>query len=296
MSDRVVDHELARDLMLDGYELDGDRSSCSRASRWRSRRATSRGHALARRRSARSPTTRTRWAVAQLLHEGHVRRRVPPRRLPQRRDRGDRPRGREQRLGPCGPDELLADRRSQRRRAALDRPEADHPGRARAQPGGDRARALGSACPRSSSSAYLDGKDDPIKILYDHMRSGTTTARQLARMYDGGRPLRARPRRPRARVPDDGVARRPHAALRLQEGRHDRGARRDLADHHMENMHLSATVSMPAGAGPIEINGETRLPADLRQGRPDRPACASSATTRTRTRRSSRQRGTTRPS
>jgi hypothetical protein len=117
------------------------------------------------------------------------------------------------------------------------------------------ALSLSSPVPEQFQFGVLQGEDDPLEILYDHMPPDDDWEKQFARMYTSG---------------VDWANDNHHfdQAYRMTESLVDRtlhsdwqkdgmteALANDLAAHHMENLHQSASHAMTPGAGNLEIDG-----------------------------------------
>ena len=250
-SDSNVDSELARDLGLDGYTYDGDPIELLSSFSMALATATSAG-TLSRTTERNLAYDEDSWAVAQLLHEGRFgaeflrdvfhsgavaeigRRSVTE---------GAYPIGYSP-IGGTRGDGIETDQVALIMDALERNPEAA-------------ALALSSDVPEEFRiGVYLVDEPDPLKILYEQNRHWDDDAEQLARMYDAGIEY--------ANHNDklDQAYRMTESLVDVTlhgEENHDvmnESLARDLAAHHMENMHLSSTVSMDSGAGTVEIDGE----------------------------------------
>ena len=117
------------------------------------------------------------------------------------------------------------------------------------------ALAFSDRVPEEFQFGVLDGMDDPIEILYDHMR-WDEDGEQFARMYTSGvEYANHHDQLERAyQMTESLVDRTLHSDF--QNDRMTQALAQDLGRHHMENMHLSASVSMEGSAGVVEIDGE----------------------------------------
>lgn len=249
-SDSNVDSELARDLGLDGYTYDGDPIELLSSFSMALATATSAG-TLSRTTERNLAYDEDSWAVAQLLHEGRFgaeflrdvfhsgavaeigRRSVTE---------GAYPIGYSP-IGGTRGDGIETDQVALIMDALERNPEAA-------------ALALSSDVPEEFRiGVYLVDEPDPLKILYEQNRHWDDDAEQLARMYDAGIEY--------ANHNDklDQAYRMTESLVDLTlhgEEDHDvmtESLARDLAAHHMENMHVSATGGFSTEAQWIDVDG-----------------------------------------
>lgn len=251
-NDPMVDTDLAVEMMLDGYELEEDPVALLSAFSLVLANATTSGQ-LSRQIEQELAYDEDTWAVSQLLHEG----RFGAEFLRDVFHNGviaqiGREGGKENPwyqspsfwpIGGHGDDPLSTDQKQIILDALERNPEAA-------------ALALSDRVPEEFQFGVLDGTDDPIAILYDHV-NWDDDGEQLARLYTAGvdyandhADFRSAYQMTESLV--DRTLRSDFDIDRMTEALAD-----DLADHHMENIHLSATVSMPGGAGYVEVNGES---------------------------------------
>jgi hypothetical protein len=253
-SDAFYDNELANELMLDGYELDRDPLELLSGFSMALASATYAGR-LTRETERALAYDEDSWAVAQLLHGNHVfgaeflrdifhsgvvaeigRRSVisfgggadMTSYAPIGGTRGDGI--------PTDQVQLILD--------ALER--------------NDEAVALALTDPvpeQFQIGLYLEGRDNPLEILYDTNRFWDDDGERLSRMYDSGVAYaHANGDLERAyQMTDTLIDRTLHS-----EENHEvmtEALARDLADHHMENIHLSSTASFSGAAQWIDVDG-----------------------------------------
>jgi hypothetical protein len=244
-SDAFYDHELANDLMLDGYELDRDPlellSGFSMALASASYAGT-----LTRTTERTLAYDEDSWAVAQLLHGNHVfgaeflrdifhsgvvaeigRRSVIS-------AGGGADMTSYAPIGGTRGDGIPTDR-VQLILDALER--------------NDEAVALALTDPvpeQFQIGLYLDGRDDPIEILYETNRFWDDDGERLARMYETGQDYWRHPAHvdlERANGMSLSLIDRTLNSEYEDLDRMTHVLARDLSEHHMESLHISAAAA-----------------------------------------------------
>ena len=254
LSDPMVDDDLARQFWMDGYRYEGDTGALLEGFSMALAAATTTPGALSRTTQRELAYDEDAWAVAQLLQEGTF----GPEFLRDvfhngviaqiGKEGGNANWGQQDYtrwpLGSNTDDPLSVDQKQIIMDALERNPEAI-------------ALAFSDPVPEEFQFGVLQGEDDPIKILYDHMPpADDDAAEQFARMYTSG-------------VDWANEAGELEQAYGMTESMIDRtlnsdygpkdplteALAQDLADHHMENIHLSSTASFSGGPQWIDIDG-----------------------------------------
>jgi hypothetical protein len=117
------------------------------------------------------------------------------------------------------------------------------------------ALSLSSPVPERFQFGVLQGEDDPLKILYDHMPPDDDWEKQFARMYTTGVDwANDNHHFDQAYGMTESLVDRTLHSDWQKDGMTEALAN-DLAAHHMENIHLSASAAMTPGAGNLDIDG-----------------------------------------